>query len=82
MGLDDLLTGSSKEGAKPKKKAAPKKAAPASEEKKEYKNIYLSESAIKLLHQVTFLEKVNNSGYTFGDAVHEGLKLLAKKKGL
>lgn len=52
------------------------------ENEKEYKNLYLTKSAIKLLEKITFLEKVDNSNYTFGDTIYDALILLADKKGI
>ena len=51
-------------------------------EKKGYKNIYLSQDATKLLEKITLILKIDDSKFTQGDAVHEGIKLLAKEKGI
>ena len=51
-------------------------------EKKGYKNIYLSQDAIKLLEKVTLTLKIDDSKFTQGDAVQVGIKLLAKEKGI
>lgn len=49
---------------------------------KRYKNLYLTVDAIALLNKVTFMEKISNEKYTLGDAIHDGLKLLAKQRGI
>tara|TARA_A100000171_G_C2136917_1_gene151017 strand:+ start:583 stop:828 length:246 start_codon:yes stop_codon:yes gene_type:complete len=64
-----------------KKKSSSKSESQPAEEKK-YKNLYLTTDAIDLLNKVTFMEKATNDKYTLGDAVHDGLKLLAKQKGI
>ena len=69
-------------GNKPAKtKSSPKADAQPAEEKQN-KKLYLTTDAIDLLNKVTFMEKATNDKYTLGDAVHDGLKLLAKQKGI
>ena len=69
-------------GGKNEKKAtaAPKKETATVERK--YKNIYLTHEAIALLTNLSFTEKAINEKHTIGDTVYDGLKLLAKKKGI
>ena len=76
-GMKDLLAGN-----KGGKKKSPRKVQSQSAEEKKYKNLFLTTGAIELLNKVTFMEKAKNDKYTFGDAVHDALKLLAKEKGI
>ena len=51
-------------------------------EKKEYHNIYLLKTDIKLLNKITNLKKVEEEKYTKADTIHDALELLAKTRGV
>ena len=77
--LDDLVPGN--KVAKPKKsaKAVP---VPVKDEPpvKAYRRLYLFQESIELLDDITYSkEQQGDYSYTQGDAVREGLELLAKK---
>ena len=76
--MKDLLAGN-KNAKKPIKKKKPEE--PQGEEKK-LKSIRMPLSTISLLNKVTFHMKAEDEKVTFSEAIHEGLDLLAKKKGI
>lgn len=76
MGLNDLVN----EGVN--KKSGTTKPDKAQSEKKQYKNIYLSQQTIKLLEKVTLTLKIDDSKFTYGDAIYQGITLLAREKGI
>lgn len=76
--MKELLAGN-KSDKKPSQKKKPEE--PQMEEKK-LKGIRMPLSTISLLNKVTFYMKAEDEKVTFAEAIHEGLNLLAKKKGI
>lgn len=78
MSIDNLLSGSKKNkgSAKPKQQAATIEEAPL----KVYRRLYIFQESVELLDDITYSkEQQGDYSYTQGDAIREGLELLAKK---
>lgn len=78
MSMDDLVTGGKKKGGKTKTvvMAPPIEKAPL----KVYRRLYMFQDSVDLLDDITYTkEQSGDYSYTQGDAIKEGLELLAKK---
>lgn len=78
MSIENLLAGSKKNkgSAKPKQQAAPAEEPPL----KVYRRLYVFQESVELLDDITYSkEQQGDYSYTQGDAIREGLELLAKK---
>jgi len=79
--IKNLMAGN--KGGTAAKKSPAKQPAPKKDiDDKVNKSIRMKKSTINLLNKVTFHLKVENDKYTFEDAINDGLKLLAKQKGI
>ena len=78
MSMDDLVTGGKKKNGKAKTvviKAPIEKA-----QTKVYRRLYMFQESVDLLDDITYTkEQSGDYSYTQGDAIKEGLELLAKK---
>jgi len=78
MSMDDLVTGGKKKNDKAKTAVleAPIEKAPT----KVYRRLYMFQDSVDLLDDITYTkEQSGNYSFTQGDAIKEGLELLAKK---
>lgn len=78
MSMDDLVTGGKKKNSKVKNAVleAPIEKAPI----KVYRRLYMFQDSVDLLDDITYTkEQSGDYSYTQGDAIKEGLELLAKK---
>jgi len=78
MSMDDLVTGGKKKNSKAKTAVleAPIEKAPT----KVYRRLYMFQDSVDLLDDITYTkEQSGDYSYTQGDAIKEGLELLAKK---
>lgn len=78
MSIDNLLAGSKKNkgSAKPKQQVTLPEEPPL----KVYRRLYIFQESVELLDDVTYSkEQQGDYSYTQGDAIREGLELLAKK---
>lgn len=78
MSMDDLVTGGKKKNGKTKAAVleAPIEKAPT----KVYRRLYMFQDSVDLLDDITYTkEQSGDYSYTQGDAIKEGLELLAKK---
>lgn len=78
MSMDDLVTGGKKKNGKTKAPVleAPIEKAPT----KIYRRLYMFQNSVDLLDDITYTkEQSGDYSYTQGDAIKEGLELLAKK---
>ncbi|KKL72805.1 hypothetical protein LCGC14_2081220 [marine sediment metagenome] len=73
MAIDDLLSGGKKKSKKEMKKTT--ESTQLSGEKS-YKNIYMHQETIDLLHKIVYRKKMSDNDYKFADAIHESLLLL------
>ena len=78
MSMDDLVTGGKKKNGKTKAVVleAPIEKAPT----KVYRRLYMFQDSVDLLDDITYTkEQSGDYSFTQGDAIKEGLELLAKK---
>ncbi|HDZ15119.1 hypothetical protein LCGC14_0433800 [marine sediment metagenome] len=78
MSMDDLVTGGKKKNGKTKTAfiEPPIEKTPV----KVYRRLYMFQDSVNLLDDITYTkEQSGNYSYTQGDAIKEGLELLANK---
>ena len=78
MSMDDLVTGGKKKNSKTKTDVL--EALIEKSPTKVYRRLYMFQESVDLLDDITYTkEQSGDYSYTQGDAVKEGLELLAKK---
>ena len=77
MSMDDLVTGGKRKNSKTKAAVLEQ---PIAKSAKVYKRLYLFNNTVDLLDNITYTkEQSGDYSYTQGDAIKEGLELLANK---